>query len=475
MLSFFSSHPIMAATIIIFYILGLLCAAAAILRSRTPQGATAWIVALVTIPFFTVPLYIVFGRSKFLGYTTRRKIFDEKVNQKFLQPLIRFNEAEATHEAGQLIHALTPLCKPGFTTNNSVKLLIDGKETYGAMMAELEAAERFIIFQFYVFRPDTTGATFAEILMRKARSGVMVNFLYDEIGSEIPVEFMDEMKSAGVNVCHFNSLGGKGRFQVNFRNHRKILIVDGKVAFVGGINIGDDYLGLWPMLGPWRDTHLMMKGPSVLACQLIHAKDWFWCREKDLAMDWQMPPSAGEANILVLPSGPADEKQSCLLAHMAMVNSAQERLWIANPYLVPPESLLNAILSAALRGVDVRIILPSYTDAWIIMLASNVYIKRLLDHGVKVFRYRPGFLHQKVLLVDHTLGTVGSANLDFRSMFINFEISVMVIDEQFVKDLETMLVKDMSACREVLLKEFEKLSLWQKLSSRAANLLAPIL
>lgn len=472
----FGTSPVFTITIIVFYILGFMCAASAILRARTPQGATAWVIGLITLPFFTVPVFFIFGRSKFYGYTNRRRVQDEKIGRKLERMQEVMKNSELTdNQLHPLMNSLAKLSSPGFTTQNKMELLIDGKQTYKSMLEALEKAEKYIIFQFYVFRADSTGKTFAEVLMRKAREGVQVNFLYDEIGTEIPDNIISEMRSAGIDVCHFNSLRGKGRFQINFRNHRKILIVDGNVSFVGGLNIGDDYLGLWPDLGPWRDTHVRMEGPSVIACQMAHAKDWYWCKQEDLKAEWQIKTTDGKANVLILPSGPADEKQNCLLAHIAMVNSAAERLWIANPYLVPPESLLDAILLAALRGVDVRFILPSYSDAWIVMIASEVYVSRLLKHGVKVYRYKEGFLHQKVMLVDNLFAVVGSANLDFRSMFINFEITVVGQEAKFVEDVSRMLERDILNSREVSLKEYEDVSLWKKITSRAANLFAPML
>lgn len=472
----FGLNPVFSITIIIFYLLGFLCAASAILRSRTPQGATAWVLALITVPFFTVPLFIIFGRSKFYGYTTKRKELDRRISSKLndmQESMIKDEVAPA--ELHQFIQSVGQLTRPGFTSNNKIDLLIDAQETYLSMLEELEKAKSYIIFQFYVFRMDSIGSKFAEVLMRKAREGVKVNFLYDEIGTEIAAEVIDEMRKSGMSVCHFNSLRGKGRFQINFRNHRKILIVDGKVAFAGGLNIGDDYLGLWDDLGPWRDTHVRMEGPSVIACQMAHAKDWYWCKQVDLDAEWVIHPTSGAANVLILPTGPADDKQTCLLSHIAMVNSAQKRLWIANPYLVPPESLLDAILLAALRGVDVRFIIPSYSDARIVMIACQVYVARLLQHGVKVYRYREGFLHQKVMLVDNLFAVVGSANLDFRSMFINFEISVIAQEAGFIRDVESMLTQDFKQCREVSLEEFKNMTLWQKISTRAANLVAPVL
>ena len=472
----FGSSPIFSLTVLIFYLAGLLCAAAAILRARTPQGAAAWVVGLVTMPFFTVPLFIIFGRSKFSGYAMRSKILDTEVSKKlsYMQSEL-MKDAVTPDRIHPLMNSIINLSSLGFTCNNTVELLVDGEQTYSSMFEALEKAEKYIIFQFYIFRLDSTGKKFAEVLLRKAIQGIQINFLYDEIGSEIPASFIKEFERAGIDICHFNSLSGRGHFQVNFRNHRKILIIDGKSAFVGGLNIGDDYLGLWPELGPWRDTHLKLEGPSVLATQMIHAKDWFWCRQVDLKVEWTISSTRGEANILILPSGPADEKHTCLLAHIAMVNSAQERLWIANPYLVPPEPLLDAILLAALRGVEVRFLLPSYSDAWIVMIACEVYISRLLQYGVKVYRYEGGFMHQKVMLVDDLFAVVGSANFDFRSMFINFEITVIGQEKKFIDDVKRMLIKDFEKSRLISTEEYQNLSLWKRITSRAANLLAPVL
>jgi cardiolipin synthase len=471
----FNTNPVLTTTIIIFYILGFICAASAILRSRTPQGATAWIVGLLTMPFFTVPLYMIFGRSKFYGYTNKRKILDKEIGQKFKTMQEELLREEADPSLQTVFQSLSGLTRPGFTSKNKIELLIDAKKTYQSMFEELEFAEHYIIFQFYVFRADSIGYKFAEVLMRKAREGIKVTFLYDEIGSEIPTELIDEMTSSGMQVAQFNSLKGKGHFQINFRNHRKILIVDGRCAYVGGLNIGDDYLGLWPDLGPWRDTHVKICGPAVIPCQMAHAKDWYWCKQADLPVDWKIQPCHGTANVLILPTGPADDKQICLLAHLAMVNSAKERLWIANPYLVPPESLLDAIMLASLRGVDVRFIIPSYSDAWIVMIACQIYVRRLLQHGVKVYRYQEGFLHEKVMLVDNHFAVVGSANLDFRSMFINFEITVVAQDEAFVQKIEAMLERDFKHSRLLRMNEFENMTLWEKITARAANLLAPVL
>lgn len=472
----FGLHPVLSVLLVMTYLLGLSCAAFAVLHARTPQGATAWVIGLLTVPFLTVPFFIIFGGSRFYGYAHQRKLLDYKVSHK-LSEMEKTLMLDETVPSGlqNLIKSIAPLCRPGFTCHNKIQILIDGKETYWSMLEELEKAQDYIIFQFYIFRADAIGYKFAEVLMRKAREGIRVSFLYDEIGTGLPQELIDQLKQAGVQICHFNSSSGKGRFQINFRNHRKILIVDGKVAFVGGLNIGDDYLGLWSELGFWRDTHLKLEGPAVIAIQLAHAKDWYWSKDEVLLADWKIRPTDSHGNVLILPSGPADQKQTCLLAHLAMVNSAQKRLWIANPYFVPPESLMDAILLASLRGVDVRILIPSVSDAKLVMRASEVYVHRLLEHGVKVYRYLGGFMHQKVMLVDDLFAVIGTANFDSRSMFINFEISVVAQETKFIQDVEQMLRHDFDQIEEILWDQVKNEGLWKKITSRAANLMAPVL
>ena len=462
--------------IIISYLLGLICAAMAILRSRTPQGATAWVMSLLSFPFISVPAYILMGRNKFEGYNSKRRILDKRLERELndLTPL-RTDYLPTLDEMKVIMRLVSPQNQPGFTTGNKIKLLVNADEAFPEMLEEIEKARDYIIFQFYVVRGDETGCAFLEALMRKAKQGVKVTFMNDAIGVEVPKKIMKKMVDSGIQVGTFNESTHKGKLQINFRNHRKILIVDGKVAFIGGMNIGDEYRGLTIQYGPWRDTSVRLEGPSVLAAQISAAKDWYCIHEKSLECKWDIKPVEGDSTVMVLHSGPADEKHTILLTLISLVNTATERLWIANPYYVPPESLMDAILLASLRGVDVRILVPSYSDATFVMLASKVYQKPLLKHGVKVYRYTPGFLHQKVMVVDDQFAVVGSANFDCRSMFINFEVSVITNDKKFIHDSIVMLEKDYAASELLRLKEFKNIPLSQKIVTRAANLLAPVL
>lgn len=462
--------------IILSYLAGIICAAMAILRSRTPQGATAWVMSLLTFPFLSVPAYICLGRNKFEGYNSKRRILDSKVEKEF-------NELNSLHsdisplndEIKILSRAISNCSQPGFTSKNKVKLLVNSEQIFPEMLAEIEKAKNYIIFQFYLVRPDETGKVFFNALMRKAREGVKVTFMNDAIGVMIPKGILKDMREAGVEVGTFNESTKKGKLQINFRNHRKIVVIDGKVAFLGGINIGDEYAGLNPRYGAWRDTNVKLEGPSVIAAQLSCAKDWYCIHEKPIQANWEINRTEHNAQVMVLHTGPADDKHTCLLSHMALINSATKRLWIANAYYVPPESLMDAILLASLRGVDVRLLVPGYSDAKFVMLASKIYQKQLLKHGVKVYRYKKGFLHQKIMLVDDTFTVCGSANFDFRSMFINFEVSVISTDRQLNKETAKMLYDDFSVSEEVTLKEFDNLPLLEKIVTRGANLLAPVL
>lgn len=448
----------------------------ALLRSRTPQGATAWVMSLLSFPFVSVPLYIIFGRNKFEGYNIKRRILDSKVQNKFdhLQT-IQSDMFSSADEIKLITQTVASDNQPGFTRKNSIKLLINAKEAFPEMLEAIENAKKYIIFQFYIIRDDLTGRKFIDVLIKKAHEGVRITLMNDAVGVEIPRRLLKKMKEAGIQVGTFNESTTRGKFQINFRNHRKILIVDGKVAFLGGLNIGDEYQGITKEYGPWRDTNVRLEGPSVIAAQLGTAKDWYCIQEKELDADWEIVQNERDVNVMVLNTGPADEKHSCLLSFVALINAAEKRLWIANPYFVPPESLMDAILLASLRGVDVRLLIPSYSDSRTILVASEIYQKVLLKHGVKVFRYTQGFLHQKVMVIDEDFGVVGSVNFDCRSMFINFEVSAIAVDKNFANDLARMLEQDFSVSEELTLANFEHISLFQNIISRGANLMAPIL
>jgi cardiolipin synthase A/B len=359
-----------------------------------------------------------------------------------------------------------------------VELLLNGEQTYGAMLAAIAAAQQYILLQSYSIADDHIGRQFSDALIAKANQGLNVYVLYDGLGSgDLPPAYFQTLRDNGIHVGVFKSTKGRGnRFQLNFRNHRKILVVDGGVAFVGGHNIGDLYLGQVPRLSPWRDTHLRLQGAAVQCLQGVFLRDWYWATRTILEVCWQVKAAETQTQtVFVLPTGPADRLPACTLFFVNAINQAQQRLWIASPYFVPDESIVTALKLAALRGVDVRIMLPNHPDHLWVYLCSFSYYTELQAFGIKLYRYQPGFMHQKVMLIDDTLAAVGTVNLDHRSFFLNFEVTVFVADLSFVQAVGTMLEQDFTVARRVEPAEYERRSLGFKLATKIARLLEPVL
>ncbi len=464
------------------YILAAMNVPLAIKRSRTPQGATAWSIALIGFPFIALPLYWVFGRSKFYGYVDAHRNINAQVRERMLRVLTSINDTAtpAPENLKTLCHLLRKLTDLPFTRGNQVELLIDGEQTFASMLEAISGAQDYILFQFYIFRADDIGRRFRDALVERAAAGVRVYFLYDEIGcNKLSRAFINDLREKGVRVSGFKTTKGKGnRFQVNFRNHRKLVIVDGDSAFVGGLNVGDDYLGLYPKATPWRDTHVKIRGPAVQIAQVPFTKDWYWATEVLLDLDWKPEITGESSDVTVVHTGPADRATIATMYHLEAFNLAQQRIWIANPYFVPDEPTKKALEVAALCGVDVRIVLPANNDNRLVQLASMTYVEKLLQSGVRFYEYRNGpngFLHQKVFLIDDCLSSIGTTNLDNRSLHINFECSALIIDCAFAAQVEKMLLDDMAVSEPLEQSTVDAWSYWYRLAAKTANLGAPML
>jgi cardiolipin synthase len=372
---------------------------------------------------------------------------------------------------------LEQLAKTPFTSHNDARLLVNGKDAFAAMFAGIEQARDYVIVQFYIIQDDNVGRELKSRLERKAREGVRVYVLYDENGSHnLPKAYCRELTDAGALILPFRtSKGLRNRFQINFRNHRKILVVDGNTAYVGGMNVSDPYLGEHPRLGKWRDTHVEVSGPVVQAIQFAFLEDWYWATGDIPELDWTpRPAETGNRNALVLATGPADALEACGLFFVQVINAARKRIWLASPYFVPDLSQLYALQLAALRGVDVRVMLPERPDHYLVYLSGFAYIAEAEPAGVKFYRYEPGFLHQKVILVDDDFASVGTANFDNRSIRLNFELMLMVADRDFAAAVAKMLEDDLAHCRQVTSDELESHGRWFRIAVRLARLTAPV-
>lgn len=457
---------------------GILAAVHAIIHSRTSQGAIAWAILLVIFPYISLPLYLIFGRGKFHGYVSARRAGDLQINHiaRSLEGHLRPYRSRLEDVSGEYL-TLERLAKMPFVGHNDAQLLVDGQTTFEAIFAGIDAAQDYVLVQFFIIHEDELGKELKKRLIDKARQGVRVYVLYDEIGSrKLSGNFHEELWDAGVQFRAFRTTQGhRNRFQLNFRNHRKIVVVDGREAYVGGLNVGDEYMGRSARFGPWRDTHAKIVGPAVQCVQLAFLEDWYWATRDLPELNWTPTPAeTANKSILVLPSGPADAMETCGLFFVHAINAARRRLWIASPYFVPDPQLICALQLAALRGVDVRVILPEKPDHWLVYLSAFSYIGDIEPAGAKIYRYQPGFLHQKTLLIDDDFAAVGTANLDNRSVRLNFEIALLFADKPFAAQMHAMLERDLAQCRQVHASELQERGLWFQIAVRIARLMSPI-
>jgi cardiolipin synthase len=472
--------------IALLQLLGLVSALHAVLRGRTPQGTIAWVVCLLLMPILSVPIYWVFGRSRFLGYLSSWQA--QSANQQhdldiIFQGIAPYRVSTPTDFPGY--EAVGRVSQSLLLRGNRVQLLVDGEATYDSIYRGVELAQSYVLFQFYILRADNSGNRFKDLLVAKARQGIAVYMLFDELGSAaLMADWLAQLRSAGVQVIPFNTRQGlRNRFQLNFRNHRKNVVVDGHVSWLGGLNIGDDYLGRHRKLSPWRDTHLRIEGPAALVAQSTFWSDWRWAAQSALEnLNW-VPKSVAEAGddsngsqeVLVFGSGPADKLETASLFFTNAINASRARVWIATPYFIPDEASMAALRLAVLKGIDVRIITPAVSDNWLVSNAANVYLSELSLLGARIFSYQRGFMHQKVMLVDDSLSVVGTANFDNRSFRLNFELSAAIFDRAFALELEAMLRRDIANSAEIVDCDLEAQSLWRRLKARASDLLAPVL
>lgn len=454
----------------------------ALFTVRTAQGTVAWVIGLISFPWLALPLYWFFGSRRFEAHSRamRAKMQDHRERIDAV-----FAEIEPYRVAPEVITpaaaaALSAIAKQPFLDGNQLDLLIDGEATFDAILESIARAERCIYVQFYIMRPDGLGQRLLEALAAKAAAGVQVCFLIDSFGgAAMTPRLIRAWGARGVRIVPFSAARGwRERWRLNFRNHRKNVIVDGRVGFVGGHNVGDEYLGLDPRFGRWRDTHVRVEGPSALQLQMVFVADWYFTTGELLDAPWQpvltAPETAG-ARALVLASGPSDQHERCTHFFLHAITMAHRRLWIASPYFVPDEGILQALQLAAIRGVEVRILLPMKADHTLVWLASFTLLKELDHPNIHVHRYTGGFLHHKVLVVDDTVAAVGTKNFDNRSFRLNFEITLAVTDRRFATAVAIMFEHDLAASEEIGPRAYECLPLHQKIAAKASRLLAPVL
>ncbi|MGH8436919.1 MAG: cardiolipin synthase [Pseudomonas sp.] len=477
----FSIPPLFGYLLALVHLFGIAAAIHAVFTVRTAQGAIAWAIALLFMPYLTLLPYLVFGRSTFDAYIQARRQANREMHDAMAslnwRPWVEEALAASESVAYGNLRAMPRLSQMPCLANNQVRLLIDGEATFAAIFAAIATARQAVLIQFFTVHDDALGRRLQALLLERAAAGVAVYLLYDSIGSHaLPHSYVERLRNGGVQTEAFATRSGMlNRFQVNFRNHRKIVVVDGECGFIGGHNVGDEYLGQKPPLAPWRDTHIELRGPVLACLQESFAEDWFWATRQlpPLILPAAYPSSGMLCQVLV--SGPADAQETCSLFFVEAIQAARERIWITSPYFIPDEAVFAALRLAVLRNVDVRILLPARPDHRMVYAASSLYAVEALHAGVRVFRYQPGFLHQKVLLIDQDAAAIGSANLDNRSFRLNFEIMLLTVDRGFAKEVERMLEDDFAQARELAVGDDQHIHRLRQLGMRVARLISPIL
>ena len=419
------------------------CAVSAIRHARTPQGSVAWVMFLIAAPYIAIPAFVFLGNFKFVGFLTGRRNSDEVITglQDFRQKFPpKLTENQSLYDALERIGDIP------VGSGSDLELLIDGEQTFSAIFDAIEKAEGYVLVQSYIINDDKVGRRLRDVLVDRAQNGVKVRLIYDAVGcAKLPKSYLASLRDGGVEVFNAHARGGpRNRFQVNLRNHRKTVVVDGEIGFTGGLNMGDEYMGEDPKFGPWRDTHARVAGPIVLQLQLIFAEDWHWATHENLVaeLDWDIKPTEANKDAVLVATGPGDEFDSGSLYFCSLINAATTRLWIASPYFVPENDILTSLKLAAMRGVNVRILTPEVIDHKIPWLAALAYFDEVMEAGAEVWRYNEGFMHQKVVLVDDLISSVGTINLDNRSCRLNFEETAVVFDKETAAAMAAMFEAD---------------------------------
>jgi cardiolipin synthase A/B len=450
----------------LFYIAAAIIAFEAIRRARTPQGAVGWAVFLFAWPVLAVPLYLLFGYARVRTYAEARREAEVALPDGATAALSP-DAAKADRLALLRSVALHPVSR-----GNGMSLLSNAAGAFEEMSAAIDRAEHYVIVQFYTIRSDKIGWRLAETLIRAADRGVRVRVLYDAVGSFfLSRRWRRRLAAAGIELrVQRGPARPLGRFGLNFRNHRKILVVDGTLAFTGGMNVGDEYLG------PWRDTQIALRGPLVAQLQAQFLQDWYWVsgQRLDDELSWSPGEDPSDMTGLVLGASPTDPHDNGALYFMALAETAKRRLWLATPYFAPDQSVLAALKLAALRGVEVRILTPEVPDRWTPWIAGFAFFDEVTGAGCEIWRYQGEFMHQKAALVDDDIVSIGTMNLDIRSCLLNFETTAVICDTRAAAEVEAMLEADFARSLR-LDRTLDQQPLWLRVAAPVARLLAPLL
>lgn len=446
-------------------------------ENKDPLKTLSWVMVLIFLPFVGLVWYLVFGQD----FTKRQVITKRMYNKLKQRPLDEIGTLETfayPKEHANLIRLLKNIDNTPLLGGNDVSFFTNAMDKYEKMLYDIENAKHHIHVEYYIFADDKIGNIIKNALIKKALQGVEVRIIYDGFGSrKTKKAFWEEMRKAGIEAEPFLKLAiPKLSSRLNYRNHRKIVVIDGCIGYVGGINIADRYLhGLdW---GPWRDTHVRIEGKGVQGLQSVFLIGWHFVTQTLITSRDYFPelPSFGDISLQTVNSGPLRDEQEITLGIMQAIYDARKSIFIQTPYFIPPESMSQALQAAAKRGLDVRIMVSGKSDVPLVQLASKSFFQEMLQSGVKVYKYEAGFLHSKMMVFDNSLTLIGSVNFDFRSFEHNFEVEAFIYDVEVAKEASSIFIQDQHCSQIISPRNWMKRSKWQKFIESIMRLFAPLL
>jgi cardiolipin synthase len=458
----------------IYLVLALIIVLSLLVNGVRPTKMLAWLLGVFTIPVGGILLYLVLGRNR------RKKQLD-----KLAMPIPLYRQQQPENRAsafpvkyGKLARLITVNCHFMPLQGNDIRYLKDGRSTFKSIFGALESAQHYIHIEYYIFEDGALARKMLRLFSRKIRHGVAVRLIYDGVGSfSLSRKYLRQLRQLGVEVYPFLPFRF-GRFltTVNYRNHRKIVVVDGKVGFTGGMNLSDKYMVGDVVLGQWHDMHLRVAGAVVAQLNQVFLRDWHLvCQQRP-----ELPPyphfrSTGKSTVQVVHNGPDDSFPAIEQTYFSIITTAQNYLYITNPYIIPGQSVLTALETAALGGVDVRLLLSEKQDSRLVNWSVRSYFTTLLRAGVRIFLFSDGFLHSKVMLSDDQIASIGTANIDVRSFEHNYEVNTVIYDAQFVTALRQDFLQDCLKSRELTYTEHEKRPWGHRVKEGFAKVFSPLL
>lgn len=465
----------------------LLAAVIVFLERKNPTSTVAWLLLLALIPGFGFFIYLIFSQN-----LTRRKIFrlhvtETKAYDKLLKEQLSVLESKAydfndptTEKHTDMIRLHLMQDDSFYTQNNDIQMFTDGHELFDDIFEEIKNAKDHIHVLFFIIKSDDLGLKLVNALTEKAKEGVEVRLLYDAIGSHMLKQHHIQplLDAGGQAEAFFKSRFHLVNFKANYRNHRKLVVIDSEKAYIGGFNVGDEYLGLDKKMGYWRDTHLKINGSAVNSIQIRFMLDWRCATQEGISVNeryFKEIESDGKAGVQIVSSGPDSADSQVKTGYLKMINAAKRNIYIQTPYFIPDDSIMDALKIAIQSGVEVKIMIPNKPDHMFVYWATYSYVGELIKYGAKVYTYENGFLHAKLMVIDDEVASVGTTNFDIRSFNLNFEVNAFIYNTDTASMIAKSFEDDVEFSYELTLRKYYERPTMIKFKESISRLLSPLL